>query len=165
MLDSGVHFYETYKTSDDLYMSVGCIEPQFYNTFIQKLGLTDDDLPQFDDFDELKEKLAEIFRKKTREEWCRIFDGSDACVAPVLEQREAPEHPQNKARSSFLPDGMPRPAPLLSRTPATASMSSNTIEFGAHSVEILEEEGLSQEEVETLISKGIVGQAEIKSKL
>ena len=114
MLDSGVHFYETYRTSDDLYMSVGCIDPQFYETFLEKLGLSDDDLPQFDDFDELKAKVAEIFRKKTREEWCKVhncifcvghnakewqvFDGSDACVTPVLSQEEAPSHPQNLAR-------------------------------------------------------------------
>ena len=73
MLDSGVHFYETYQTSDNLYMSVGCIEPQFYETFLEKLGLSDDDLPQFDDFDELKAKVAEIFRGKTREEWCKVI--------------------------------------------------------------------------------------------
>ena len=98
MLDSGVHFYETYETSDGLYMSVGCIEPQFYQTFLDKLGLSDDDLPQFDDFDELKVKVAEIFRGKTRAEWCELFDGSDACVTPVLSQREAPTHPHNLAR-------------------------------------------------------------------
>ena len=98
MLDSGVHFYETYQTSDGLYMSVGCIEPQFYQTFLEKLGLSDDDLPQFDDFDELKVKVANIFRGKTRAEWCEVFDGSDACVTPVLSQSEAPTHPQNLAR-------------------------------------------------------------------
>ena len=73
MLDSGVHFYETYQTSDNLYMSVGCIEPQFYETFLEKLGVSDDDLPQFDDFDELKTKVAEIFKTKTRDEWCKVF--------------------------------------------------------------------------------------------
>ena len=73
MLDSGVHFYETYPTSDNRYMSVGCIEPQFYETFLEKLGVSDDDLPQFDDFDELKTKVAEIFKTKTRDEWCKVF--------------------------------------------------------------------------------------------
>ena len=79
MLDSGVHFYETYRTSDDLYMSVGCIEPQFYETFLEKLGISDDDLPQFDDFDELKAKVAEIFLKKTREEWCKVIQDMKCC--------------------------------------------------------------------------------------
>merc|ERR1711973_890165 len=88
MLDSGVHFYETYQTSDNRYMSVGCIEPQFYETFLEKLGVSDDDLPQFDDFDELKTKVAEIFKTKTRDEWCKVFDGTDACVTPVLSQEE-----------------------------------------------------------------------------
>jgi len=165
MLDSGVHFYETYRTSDDLYMSVGCIEPQFYETFLEKLGISDDDLPQFDDFDELKAKVAEIFLKKTREEWCKVFDGSDACVTPVLSQEEAPSHPQNMARGSFLPGGMPRPAPVLSRTPASASDSANTIEFGLHTKEVLLEEGLGNAEVDDLIARGIVGQAEPRAKL
>merc|ERR1711962_1165958 len=165
MLDSGVHFYETYQTSDNRYMSVGCIEPQFYETFLEKLGFSDDDLPQFDDFDELKTKVAEIFKTKTRDEWCKVFDGTDACVTPVLSQEEAPSHPQNLARNSFLPGGMPRPAPVLSRTPASASDSSNTIEFGLHTREVLLEEGLAEAEVDDLIARGVVGQAEPKAKL
>jgi len=165
MLDSGVHFYETYQTSDNRYMSVGCIEPQFYETFLEKLGVSDDDLPQFDDFDELKTKVAEIFKTKTRDEWCKVFDGTDACVTPVLSQEEAPSHPQNLARNSFLPGGMPRPAPVLSRTPASASDSPNTIEFGLHTREVLLEEGLAETEVDDLIARGVVGQAEPKAKL
>lgn len=165
MLDSGAHFYETYRTSDDLFMSVGCIEPQFYQAFLDKLGLTDDDLPQFDDFDELKVKVGEIFGRKTRQEWCEIFDGCDACVTPVLGLKEAPSHPQNAARGSFLAGGMPRPAPILSRTPAVASTSPNTIEWGAHSREILEEEGMDPGQVEELLAKGVVLQADPKAKL
>ena len=165
MLDSGVHFYETYRTKDDKFMSVGCIEPQFYDIFLSKLGLTEDDLPQFDDFDKLKVKVAEIFRSKSREEWCEVFDGTDACVTPVLGQREAPSHPQNTARGSFLTNGMPRPAPLLSRTPATASSSSCTVEAGADSREVLLEEGLGEQEVEQLLARGVVLQAGGKSKL
>ena len=72
LLDSGVHFYETYRTKDDRFMSVGCIEPQFYKTFLDKLGIEEEDLPQFDHFDKLKEKVAEIFKKKTRQEWCEV---------------------------------------------------------------------------------------------
>jgi len=90
----------------------------------------------------------------------KIFDGSDACVTPVLSQEEAPSHPQNMARGSFLPGGMPRPAPVLSRTPASASDSANTIEFGLHTREVLLEEGLGEAEVDDLIVRGIVGQAE-----
>ena len=72
LLDSGVHFYETYRTADDQFMSVGCIEPQFYRTFLDKLGIGEEDLPQYENFDNLKGKVAEIFQKKTRKEWCEV---------------------------------------------------------------------------------------------
>jgi len=165
LLDSGAHFYETYETKDGKYMCVGALEPQFYNILQDKLNVSDDQLPQFDDFDEMKEKLAEIFIKKTRDEWCSIFDGTDACVSPVLEQEEAGEHPQNMARGSFLENGMPRPAPLLSRTPAVASSSPNNLDFGSHTTEILSEAGFTDKDINTLLDKRIVEQADIKSKL
>jgi len=165
LLDSGAHFYETYRTKDGKYMCVGALEPQFYNILQERLGVCDEDLPQFDDFDELKEKLAKIFIEKTRDEWCAIFDGTDACVSPVLEQEEAGEHPQNKARRSFLENGMPRPAPLLSRTPAVASSSPNNLDFGSHTTEILSEAGFTEEDIVKLLEKRIIEQADIKAKL
>ena len=165
LLDSGAHFYETYKTKDEKYMCVGALEPQFYNLLLEKLNITDDDLPQFDDFDEMKVKLARIFCEKTRDEWCEIFDGTDACVTPILELEEAGEHPQNKERGSFLDNGMPRPAPLLSRTPAVASTSSNNLEFGSHTTEILAEAGFTDQDIGELLEKRIIEQADIKAKL
>jgi len=165
ILDSGAHFYETYRTKDGKYMSVGAIEPQFYQEMLEKLGTSDDDLPQFDDFDQLKLKLAEIFSEKTRDEWSEIFDETDACVAPVLDKEEAGDHYHNKARGSFLPSGMPRPAPLLSRTPATASDSSNTLDWGLHTQEILTEEGFTQQEIDQLLEQRIAQQADMKHKL
>jgi len=165
LLDSGAHFYETYETKDGKYICVGALEPQFYSILQDKLNVSDDQLPQFDDFDEMKEKLAKIFIKKTRDEWCSIFDGTDACVSPVLEQEEAGEHPQNMARGSFLENGMPRPAPLLSRTPAVASSSPNNLDFGSHTTEILSEAGFTDKDINTLLDKRIVEQADIKSKL
>jgi len=165
LLDSGAHFYETYRTKDGKYMCVGALEPQFYNILQERLGVCDEDLPQFGDFDELKEKLAKIFIEKTRDEWCAIFDGTDACVSPVLEQEEAGEHPQNKARGSFLENGMPRPAPLLSRTPAVASSSPNNLDFGSHTTEVLTEAGFTEEDIVKLLEKRIIEQADIKAKL
>jgi len=165
LLDSGAHFYETYKTKDGKYMCVGALEPQFYNILQDKLNVSDDELPQFDDFDEMKEKLAKIFSMKTRDEWCSIFDGTDACVSPVLEQEEAGKHPQNMARGSFLENGMPRPAPILSRTPAVASSSPNNLDFGSHTTEILSEAGFTDKDIDTLLEKRIIEQADIKSKL
>ena len=149
----------------DCYCSVGAIEPQFYNIFLDKLGVSDDDLPQFDNFDELKVKLGEIFSKKTQAEWSEIFDETDACVAPVLDKEEAADHYHNKARGSFLASGMPRPAPLLSRTPATASESSDVLEWGLHTTEILSEEGFSQEQIDQLLEQRIAQQAETTLKL
>ena len=165
LLDSGAHFYETYKTKDGKYMCVGALEPQFYKIMQDKLNVNDDELPQFDDFDEMKEKLAKIFSEKTRDDWCTIFDGTDACVSPVLEQEEAGQHPQNKARGSFLENGMPRPAPILSRTPAVASSSPNNLEFGSHTTEILSEAGFAEKDINALLEKRIIEQADIKSKL
>jgi len=165
LLDSGAHFYETYKTKDGKYMCVGALEPQFYKILLDKLNVSDDELPQFDDFDEMKEKLAKIFSERTRDEWCTIFDGTDACVSPVLEQEEAGQHPQNKTRGSFLENGMPRPAPILSRTPAVASSSPNNLEFGSHTTEILSEAGFNEKDINALLEKRIIEQADIKSKL
>lgn len=154
-LDSGSHFYEVYKTSDGKFMSVGAIEPQFYSLLLEKLGVTDDDLPHFGDWDQAKKKLADIFLTKTQEEWCSVFDGSDACVAPVLADVDAPLHPHNAARGSFLPNGQPRPAPRLSRTPPEAS-SGDGPEPGQHTRQILSECGYSDEQVQDLIEKKVV---------
>ena len=102
-LDTGAHFYETYETKDGKYMAVGAIEPQFYAQLVSKLGVDDmDELPQMLDSDEMKAKLRQIFKTKTRDEWASIFDLTDACVTPVLELHEAPEHPHNKAQKSFV---------------------------------------------------------------
>ena len=102
VLDTGAHFYETYETKDAKYMAVGAIEPQFYAEMVSKLNIDPDDLPQLLGSDEMKSKLRDIFKTKTRQEWCQIFDGSDACVTPVLELDEAPDHPHNKDRESFV---------------------------------------------------------------
>ena len=102
VLDTGAHFYETYETKDGKYMAVGAIEPHFYAELVSKLELDPDELPQLLDSDQLKEKLKAVFKNKTRKEWSEIFDGSDACVTPILELHEAPDHPHNKARQSFV---------------------------------------------------------------
>ncbi|WP_373092690.1 CaiB/BaiF CoA transferase family protein [Zhongshania sp.] len=122
MLDTGAHFYETYETSDAKYVSIGPIEPQFYHILKEKLGLDEDRFgAQMDTsrWPELKQKLTEIFLTKTRDQWCEIFEGSDACFAPILSMTEAPKHPHNVARKSFIEvEGQiqPGPAPKFSRT-------------------------------------------------
>src|SRR6185503_14777084 len=97
VLDTGAHFYEVYETKDGKHVAVGAIEPQFYAELLARLGLHDE--PRFssqlsrDDWPAQKERLAQVFRQKTREEWCKVFEGSDACFAPVLTALEAPAHP------------------------------------------------------------------------
>jgi alpha-methylacyl-CoA racemase len=123
MLDSGAHFYEVYETADGRYMAVGALEPQFYAELLARLELSADDFPQWDRerWPELKQRLADIFRSRTREQWTEAFAGSDACVTPVLDLFEAASHPHNQLRGSFAQlDGatLPAPAPRFSATPA-----------------------------------------------
>jgi alpha-methylacyl-CoA racemase len=125
LLDSGAHFYDTYETADGKWISIGSIEPQFYALLRQHAGLADD--PDFDaqmdaaQWPALKDKLSLLFKGKTRDEWCAIMDGTDICFAPVLSLAEAPRHPHNAARGTFVEDGgmvQPAPAPRFSATPA-----------------------------------------------
>ena len=126
LLDTGAHFYDTYETSDGKHLAVGAIEPQFYAELRRVAGMTDDAFDaQMDPsgWRGLKEKCAAIFATRTREEWCALFDGTDACVAPVLSLAEAPLHPHNAARGTFVEAGgvmQPAPAPRMAGTPALA---------------------------------------------
>jgi alpha-methylacyl-CoA racemase len=127
MLDTGAPYYEVYETADGQYFAVGAIEPKFYAALLEGLGLDGEDLPVQSDRDrwpELKERFTATFRTKTRDEWAAVFDGTDACAAPVLSPWEAHEHPHNKARGTFVEvDGLvqPGPAPRFSRTPSAIS--------------------------------------------
>lgn len=121
-LDGGAPFYDVYKCADGKYVSIGSIEPQFYTTLLEKCGVED---PSFHDqldalkWPELKDKFAEIFKSKSRSEWCKIMEGTDVCFAPVLDMDEAPQHPHNKARNTFIEiDNVihPAPVPRFSRT-------------------------------------------------
>jgi alpha-methylacyl-CoA racemase len=125
LLDSGTHFYDTYETSDGKWISLGSIEPQFYALLLEKTGLTGD--PDFAQqmnpaqWGPLKDRMTALILTKTRDEWCVIMDDTDICFAPVLSLREAPKHPHNVARSTFVEDGgmvQPAPAPRFSATPA-----------------------------------------------
>jgi len=128
MLDSGAPFYEVYETADGRYLALGGIEAQFYAELLEGLGLRGDPLfaAQNDkaNWPAMKERVAAVVKSKTRDEWTAAFDGTDACVAPVLTPWEAPSHPHNRARSTFVEvDGVmqPAPAPRFSRTPSSIS--------------------------------------------
>ena len=122
MLDGGAHFYGTYETKDGKWIALGPIEPQFYKELLEKTGITDVAFAAQMDrsaWPSLKEKLGAVIKTKTREEWDTVFDGSDACYAPVLSLNEAPSHPHNVARGTFIEiDGVvqPAPAPRFSRS-------------------------------------------------
>ncbi|XP_039698645.1 alpha-methylacyl-CoA racemase isoform X1 [Pteropus medius] len=171
LIDGGAPFYTTYRTADGEFMAVGALEPQFYELLVKGLGLKSDELPNqmsITDWPEMKKKFADVFAKKTKAEWCQIFDGTDACVTPVLTLEEVPHHGHNKERGSFVIDGeqevIPRPAPVLSNTPAVPSSQRDPF-LGEHTEEILKEFGFSQEEIDQLNSDKITQCNKWKPKL
>ncbi|MFF5979878.1 CaiB/BaiF CoA transferase family protein [Streptomyces olindensis] len=124
LLDGGCPYYGTYETADGKYMAVGALEPRFYAEFLALLGVEDQAAARKDiaRWGELRERVAARFKSRTRDEWTAVFDGSDACVAPVLSLREAPHHPHLAARGTFTDhDGLtqPAPAPRFSATPTS----------------------------------------------
>jgi len=162
LLDTGAPFYDTYRTSDGAFMAVGAIEPQFYARLLQGLGLEGETLPHQMDrsgWEQTHQRFAQVFASKTRQEWTRIFDGTDACVAPVLELDEAADHPHNIARETFGAgiggSRMPSPAPRLSRTPG--SISTKAPGAGEDTETILAELGLEAAEIAALRSRGAIG--------
>ena len=124
-LDGGAHFYDTYQCADSKWLAVGPIEPHFYQILLEGCGVMDPDPRQQwnpKSWRPMKERLREAFRTKTRDEWCALFENTDACVTPVLSMEEAPAHPHNQARETFVEFAgltQPAPAPRFSRTPAT----------------------------------------------
>jgi alpha-methylacyl-CoA racemase len=160
MLDTGAHFYDTYETADAKYVSIGSIEPQFYAELLRLTGLEGEPLPSQHDrshWGELKERLAGIFKTKTRDEWCEIMEGTDVCFAPVLTMAEAPEHPHIAQRSTFTEVAgltQPAPAPRFSRTPG--SIERPPPHAGQHTDEVLADFGIDAERVAALRESGAV---------
>jgi alpha-methylacyl-CoA racemase len=154
LLDSAAHFYDVYETKDGKYISLGSIEPQFYAELLRLTGLDAADLPPQMDrsrWPELKVKIMEIFKSKTRDEWCEIMEGTDVCFAPVLSMKEAPTHPHNVHRSTFVENAgivQPAPAPRFSRTPA--EIQRPPANPGEHTSEALADWGFSNEDVRKL---------------
>jgi len=123
VLDGGAPWYDTYETKDGRYVSIGAIEPKFYRELLERLALTDAALPDQQDragWPALRAAFTRTFASRTRDEWCAVFEGSDACFAPVLTFSEARAHPHAQARSAFQRVGsveQPAPAPRFDRTP------------------------------------------------
>jgi alpha-methylacyl-CoA racemase len=160
MLDGGAPYYDVYETSDGRHVAIGAIEPKFYAELLQRTGLSGEPLPAQNDrtrWPELRERLQALFRQRTREEWCALLEGSDACFAPVLTMAEAPEHPQSRARESFARvDGIvqPAPAPRFSRTPC--ALPEPPPVPGEHTDTALHDWGIAQDEVARLRARGAI---------
>ena len=161
LLDTGAPFYDAYETSDGKYISIGSIEPQFYALLLQHSGLgEEEELPHQMDrekWPDMKNRLAEIFKTKTRAEWSEIMEGTDICFAPVLTMDEAPDHPHMRHRSTFVDlEGVtqPAPAPRFSRT--EAEVIRPPAFAGQHTDEVLESFGLSDDEIGALRSRNAI---------
>jgi alpha-methylacyl-CoA racemase len=160
LLDGGAPFYGVYRTADGEHMAVGALEPKFYAELLDRLGLAGEKLPPPADrehWPELRARLEAAFRMRTRAEWVERFEGSDACVAPVLRLSEAPDHPHHRARGSFVPVGrarQPAPAPRFSRTPPATPERPPAI--GEHTDEVLAGGGFTREEIAGLRAAGAI---------
>ncbi len=159
LLDGGAPFYGVYETGDGRHVAIGALEPKFYAELIEKLGLADDTLPhQYDakGWPRLKARLEEVFRTKTRDEWCALLEGTDACFAPVLDLDEAKAHPHMAARKIYPSvDGVTNtaPAPRFSRT--QSDIAHPATEPGADTAEILASFGFGAEEIARLKAAGV----------
>ncbi|MGE3620792.1 MAG: CaiB/BaiF CoA transferase family protein [Acidimicrobiia bacterium] len=160
LLDTGAHFYDVYETRDGRYVSVGSIEPQFYALLLEALGLEDDDLPHQRDraaWPGLKERVAAVFRTRTRDEWTELLEGTDVCFAPVLSMDEAPAHPHNVERGTFAERHgvvQPSPAPRFSATPP--ALDRPPAHPGQHTDEILHDAGFEATRIAELRASGAV---------
>jgi len=160
LLDSGSHFYEVYETADGKYISLGSIEPQFYAALLNKLG---EDAKHFENqFDmsnwpQMKAKMTDIIKRKTRDDWDQIFSDADVCYAPVLSMSEVRHHRHHQARGTFIDDGdvwQPAPAPRFSRT--SGELRSAAASIGEHTEEVLREFGFSDEDIKKRLESGAI---------
>lgn len=163
LLDGGAPFYATYETADGRFVAVGALEPQFFSELIATLRLDVDCSRQHDrtTWPDLRRRLAEAFRQRTRDEWAAVFADGDACVAPVLTFGEVHHHAHHRARGSYLSiDGVlqPAPAPRFGRTPTAPPLGAS--QPGEHTIELLIDSGIDEERVRRLLEIGVVQQGE-----
>jgi len=161
VLDGGAPFYDTYATADGRYMAVGALEPKFFAELLARLGIDAAGLPaQYDrsGWPELRVRLTWVFAGRTQAEWVEVFAGSDACVAPVVRPRDAPGHPHNAARKTFIDVGgvtQPAPAPRFGRT--ACAPPSPPARPGADTNDVLAGLGLSAADITSLRDRGAAG--------
>ncbi|MHB8380984.1 MAG: CaiB/BaiF CoA transferase family protein [Candidatus Binataceae bacterium] len=160
ILDTGAHYYEVYETKDAKHVAIGSIEAKFYDELLRLSGLKGQELPRQNDrasWPKMKERLKALFLTRTRDEWCAIMEGSDICFAPVLSMDEAPHHPHNQHRGTFVESGgvtQPGPAPRFSRTPS--KIQRPPARPGEHTEEALGDWGFSAGDLERLRKSGAI---------
>ncbi len=159
LLDTGSHMYDVFECADGEYISLGSLEPQFYAEMCTRLGIPIDEMPEYDRerWPEFKERIRGVVREKTRAEWCTLLEGTDVCFAPVLSLTEAPTHPHNRERETFIEvDGImqPAPAPRFSRTPGAVRRPPSAA--GEHTDEALADWGFASERVAALKASGAI---------
>ena len=158
LLDGAAHFYDTYECADGKYVAIGAIEPQFYAELLARAEVTDPEFQAQHDaaqWPELKQKLGEVFKTKTRDEWDTLMAGSDACFAPVLTMVEATAYSANTERLVYTDvEGLthPAPAPRFSRTPS--QIRHGTQALGADTVSVLEDSGMEASAIQVLLETG-----------
>jgi alpha-methylacyl-CoA racemase len=159
LIDSGSHMYDVFECADGEYISLGSLEPQFYAEMCTRLGIPIAEMPEYDRarWPEFKERIRSIVREKTRDEWCALLEGTDVCFAPVLSLTEAPSHPHNQDRATFIEvDGItqPAPAPRFSRTPGAVRRPPSAA--GQHTDEALADWGFAAERIAALKASGAI---------
>ena len=159
-LDGGAFYYGSYECADGKHISLGSLEPQFYELLLEKCGIEDESFGEQLDQEAWplkRQRMEAIFKTKTRNQWCEILEGTDVCFAPVLDLEEAPDHPHNKERETFVNfEGItqPAPAPRFSRTQGTIQSSANLT--GENSEEILEKWGFTNDQISDLRENCII---------
>lgn len=158
LLDGAAYHYDVYETADGKFVSIGALEPQFYAQLVEKAGLDEDRFGKQagpDQWPALKEQLAIVFKQRSRQQWCELLEGSDACFAPVLDFTEAPGHPHNHARGTYVTIGgvdQPAPAPRFSRS--ECELPGEPRAEGADTEAVLRESGFSDADIAKLRDSG-----------
>ena len=158
LLDGAAYHYDVYETADGKFVSIGALEPQFYALLVEKAGLDKDLFGKQagpDQWPALKEQLAVVFKQRSRQEWCELLEGTDACFAPVLDFTEAPGHPHNHARGTYVTIGgvdQPAPAPRFSRS--ACELPGEPRAEGADTEAVLRESGFSDADIAQLRDSG-----------
>jgi len=162
ILDGGAPYYDVYACADGAHLSVAPIEPKFRSAFLKILGFDPVGFPDLDDraaWPEARRLIAARLAERSRDDWCALFDGSDACVTPVLTPQEAPHHPHNAARSMHVQVGdivQPAPAPRFDKTPASTPAAPEE-RPGTEGAAVLEDWGIASERIADLIETGALG--------